>query len=137
VTANVFRQLLNKSKAAHITRSCDYRNLMLLLPFELSNLFRDEVEEHNRRRSGRPVVDPSEELIGVANVSLNWYKLLRQTTTAKAPADISRLRSLSLRYMLGFCMNFMTSDSDVTTCLPYPQVEATSMLTGHSRQSRY
>jgi hypothetical protein len=55
-TANVFRQLFDKSTAVRIRRSCDYRNLMLLLPFLLSYLFRNEVEEHNRRRSGRPVI---------------------------------------------------------------------------------
>jgi hypothetical protein len=53
----------------------DYRHLMLLLPFCLSNLFREEVEEHNSTHPGAAVVDPSEELIGVTNVFLRWYKL--------------------------------------------------------------
>ncbi len=39
------------------------------------------------------VVDQSEELIGVANILLDWYELFRQTTPAKAPADFSRLHS--------------------------------------------
>jgi hypothetical protein len=61
-TTNVFKQLEDKQKAAHNTRSCDYRHLMrLLLPFSLSNLFREEVEEHNSTHPGAAVVDPSEE----------------------------------------------------------------------------
>ncbi len=52
-TTNVFNQLEEKHKAARRTRACDYRHLMLLL---------------------------SEELIGVTNVFLRWYKLFRQTT---------------------------------------------------------
>ncbi len=97
-TTNVFRQLADKKKAARNTRSCDYRHLMLLLPFILSNLFKEEVDKHNSQHHGAPVIDPSEELIGVTNVFLRWYKLFRQTTPAKTPADIGTLRSLSHRY---------------------------------------
>jgi len=98
-TTNVFKQLEDKQKAARNTRSCDYRHLMLLLPFCLSNLFREEVEEHNSTHQGAAVVDPSEELINVTNVFLRWYKLYRQTTPGKTAADITLLRSLSLRYV--------------------------------------
>ena len=98
-TTNVFQQLEDKKKAARNTRSCDYRHLMLLLPFCLSNLFREEVEEHNSTHPGAAVVDPSEELINVTNVFLRWYKLYRQTTPGKTAADITLLRSLSLRYV--------------------------------------
>ena len=97
-TSNVFRQLQDKKKAARNTRSCDYRHLMLLLPFILSNLFRKEVDEHNQRNRDQPVVDPSEELIGVTNVFLRWYKLFRKTTPGKTPTDIGTLQSLSNRY---------------------------------------
>ncbi len=72
-TTNIFRQLKEKQKAARTARSCDYRHLMLPLPFILSNLFRKEVDEHNSHHRGAPVIDPSEELnqlIGVANVFL-------------------------------------------------------------------
>jgi hypothetical protein len=99
-TTNVFKQLAEKQKAARNTRSCDYRHLLLLLPFILSNLFREEVEEHNthhRAAAAAPVIDPSEELIGVTNVFLRWYKLFRQTTPAKTAAEINILRSLSDR----------------------------------------
>ena len=98
-TTNVFKQLEDKQKAARNTRSCDYRHLMLLLPFCLSNLFREEVEEHNSTHPGAAVVDPSEQLINVTNVFLRWYKLYRQTTPGKTAADITLLRSLSLRYV--------------------------------------
>ena len=98
-TTNVFRQLQDKKKAARHTRACDYRHLLLLLPFILSNLFRDEVHEHNSHHSRPPVIDPSEELIGVANYFLRWYKLFRQTTPGKTPADIQILRTMSRRYV--------------------------------------
>ena len=74
-TSNVFWQLQDKKEAARLTRSCDYRHLMLLLPFILSNLYCEEVDKHNRSYCCHPVVDPSEELIGVTNVFLRWYKL--------------------------------------------------------------
>jgi hypothetical protein len=96
-TTNVFKQLDEKQKAARHTRACDYRHLLLLLPFILSNLFREEVEEHNTHHRAAPVIDPSEELIGVTNVFLRWYKLFRQTTPGKTAAEINILRSLSDR----------------------------------------
>ena len=98
-TTNVFKQLQDKEKAARHTRACDYRHLLLLLPFILSNLFREEVEEHNSTQRGNRVVDPSEELISVTNVFLRWYKLFRQTTPGKTAADINILRTLSHRYI--------------------------------------
>ena len=97
-TTNVFKQLADKNKAARNTRACDYRHLLLLLPFILSNLFRDEVEEHNSYHRGPPVIDPSVILIGVTNVFLRWYKQFRMTTPGKTAADIGTLRALSLRY---------------------------------------
>ena len=105
-TCYVFKQLEEKQKASRSTRACDYRHLLLLLPFILSNLFRDEVEEHNLHHPGNPVADPSEELIGVANVFLRWYKLFRQTTPGKTGAAINTLRSLSNRQI---CIIFIIS----------------------------
>ena len=114
---NVFKQLEDKQKAARNTRSCDYRHLMLLLPFSLSNLFREEVEEHNSTHGGAPVVDPSEELIGVTNVFLRWYKLFRQTTPGKTAAYINILRTLSHRYSYyehythySYCLYYLNYD---------------------------
>ncbi len=99
-TANVFKQLADKNKAARHTCACDYSHLLLLLPFILSNLFRDEVEEHNlnSHHRGPPVIDPSVILIGVTNVFLRWYKQFRMTTPGKTAANIGTLRALSLRY---------------------------------------
>ncbi len=97
-TTNFFKQLAEKQKAARNTRACDSRHLLLLLPFILSNLFRDEVAEHNCNHCSDLVVDPSEVLVGVSNLLLRWYKLFRMTTPAKTPADIETLRFLSLRY---------------------------------------
>ena len=37
-TTNIFKQLEEKQKASRRTRSCDYRHLLLILPFILSNL---------------------------------------------------------------------------------------------------
>ena len=59
-----------------------------VLPFILTNLLREEVEEHNSHHSGSPDVDPSQDLIRVTNVLLRWYKLFRQTTSAKTPSDV-------------------------------------------------
>ncbi len=75
-SANIFRQLQDKKKGARNTRATDYRHLLLLLPFILPNLFREEAEEHNHKHRAH-VVDLSEELIGVANIFLRWYKLFR------------------------------------------------------------
>jgi hypothetical protein len=97
-TTNVFKQLAEKKKAARHTRACDYRHLLLLLPFILSNLFRDEVAEHNSQHRDALIVDPSEVLIGASNLFLRWYKLFRMTRPGKTPADIETLRTLSLRY---------------------------------------
>ncbi len=88
---NVFKQLEEKQKAARNTRACDYRHLLLLLPFILSNLFRDEVEEHNSHNRGANVVDPAEELVGVTNVLLRWYKLFRRTIPRKTSTEIDIL----------------------------------------------
>ena len=72
---------------------------MLLLPFILSNLFREEVDGHNKSNRGHPVFDPSDELIGLTNVFLRWYKLFRNTSPGKTPSDIGTLQSLSTRYV--------------------------------------
>ncbi len=66
----------------------------------MSNLFREEVQALNSRHRGHnPLIDPFEELIGVANVFLNWYMLFRRTTPGKTPANITNFHSLSHRYI--------------------------------------
>jgi len=64
-----------------------------------ANMFREEIDKHNSTHRHAPVVDPSEELIGVTNVFLRWYKLFRQTTPGKTATDINILRTLSHRYI--------------------------------------
>ncbi len=54
-TTNLFKQLEEKQKAARNTRSC---HLMLLLPFILSSLFREEVEEHDSAHRGSHLRTP-------------------------------------------------------------------------------
>jgi hypothetical protein len=124
--------------------------LMLLLPFCLSNLFREEVEEHNSSHPGAAVVDPVEELIGVTNVFLRWHKLFRQTTPRKTAADINLLRTLSLRYIfycahythystyfLGFCLNITHIALKASIFRNYPQTEVTLTCTEHFLMIRY
>jgi hypothetical protein len=95
---DVFKQLEEKQKAARHTRACDYRHLLLLLPFIFSNLFLDEVDERARLKSPRRSRCGSvKELIGATNVFLRWYKLFLQTTLGKTTAEINILRSLSER----------------------------------------
>jgi hypothetical protein len=89
-TANIFQQLQDKKKGGRNTRATDYRHLLLLLPFILSNLFREEVDEHKRKHRAY-VIDPSEELLGVANSFLPWYKMFRQNCRG----DIHFARSFS------------------------------------------
>ncbi len=60
-----------KEKDGRHTSATDSCHLLLLLPFILSNLFRDEVEKHNHNHRAHLV----NQLTGVANISLRWYKL--------------------------------------------------------------
>jgi hypothetical protein len=99
-TTNVFKQLAEEKKAARHTRACDYRHLLLLLPFILSNLFRDEVATNNSHHQYAPIVDPSEVLIGISNLFLRWYKMFWMSWPGKTPADIGTLRALCLRYII-------------------------------------
>jgi hypothetical protein len=102
-SANIFCQLQEKKRGARYTLATDYRHLLLLLPFILSKLFREEVAEHNSKHCAH-VVNPSEEPIGgsirgVANIFLRWYKLFRETSPGKTPESLLTLRSLSHRYI--------------------------------------
>ncbi len=57
------------------------------------------MDEYNNNHHGPPVVDPSKELIGVANVFLRWHHLFCRTTPGKTDVDISTLRALSHRFI--------------------------------------
>jgi hypothetical protein len=85
-----------KQKAVCNTCACDTAS-EAASALHFSNLFREEVEEHNMHHRGNPVVDQSEELIGVTYVFLRWYKLYPRTTPAKTAANINVLRSLPHR----------------------------------------
>ena len=64
----------------------------------IENLFSDEVKEFNQSRHGQPqVIDPSSELVTVANTFMSWCKFFRRVTPAKSPADIATLQILSDR----------------------------------------
>jgi hypothetical protein len=118
-TSNVFKQLEEKQKAARHTRAYDYRHLLLLLPFVLSNVFHVEVEEHNTRDQDAHVVDPSEELVGVANIFQCWFKKFHQVIPAKTSADINILRSLSHRQCIIYIMHIMSTIQFIHIILHY------------------
>ena len=99
-TTFVFMHLYQTSKNSTKCRATDFRHLLLLLPFILDNLFSDEVDQFNSSRQGQPkVIDPSSELIAVANTFLSWYKLYRRITPAKTLDEIATLQQLSHRYL--------------------------------------
>jgi len=81
-------------------RATDWRHLLLLIPFILDNLLRDEVAAYNRTsgRGAAALVDPSGEIIEVANTFLSWYKLYRRTTPPKVQQDVNTLLALGNRY---------------------------------------
>ncbi len=109
-TSNVFWQLQDKKITARNTRFWDYHSLMLLLPFFLYNLLKfcsvlrwmsitSITEALGVGVCRSPAIDPSGELIGVTNVFLHWYKLLRKIMPGKTPSDIVTLLSLSTGYV--------------------------------------
>ena len=69
----VFLQLLDKNKTSRHLRATDYRHILLVSPFILDNLLSDEVKDYNsKRKHGEPeIIDPSAELIAVANTFLS------------------------------------------------------------------
>jgi len=66
--ASIFEYLQIHGKTHSSIRAADLRHLLLLLPFVLDNLLKDEVDKYNRDKAqGSDVlVDPSEELVMVA-----------------------------------------------------------------------
>ena len=97
-TTTIFAQLASKNKTSRHFRATDYRHLLLVVPFLLDTLFIAEVDDYNRSNPELPdLIDPSGELIVVANTFLSWYKLFRRITPAKTDDDIITLRILSHR----------------------------------------
>ena len=91
--ASIFEYLQIHGKTHSSIRAADLRHLLLLLPFVLDNLLKDEVDKYNRDKAqGSDVlVDPSEELVMVANTFVSWYKLFRRTNPPKTPRDVQTL----------------------------------------------
>ena len=81
-------------------RAVDMRNLLLLLPFLLHNLFEEEVEEYNSKNPFDPIIDPSDECIGIVLLLIDWHLLFRRRFPPKDEVDIQDLQVLSLRYLL-------------------------------------
>ena len=82
-------------------RAADLRHLLLLLPFVMDNLLRDEVDKYNQEkaRGSAALVDPSEELVLVANTFVSWYKLFRCTNPPKSPQDVRTLTTQADRLL--------------------------------------
>lgn len=98
VTARIFQQLYSNKKPSSKIRAADFRHLLLLLPFVLDSLFRNEVDAHNRIAGhSEQLVDPSSELVEVANTFLAWYKLYRQITPGKNMEDVAGFTDLGKR----------------------------------------
>ncbi len=70
---HVFDSIRKSSKVPGKVRAVDMRNLLLLLPFLLHNLLEEEVEEYNRKNPFDPIVDPSDECIGIVLLFIDWY----------------------------------------------------------------
>lgn len=93
--ANLFDHLQTNGKASASIQAADFRHLLLLLHLVLDNLFREEVDQYNRARAPgtAELLDPSEELVTVANTLVSWYKLFRRTNPPKHPQDVQTLTS--------------------------------------------
>jgi hypothetical protein len=94
---NVFDSIRRTEQNPCRVRAKDMRNLLLLLPFLLHNLFEEEVEEYNRPNPFDPITDPSDQCIGIVLLLIDWYHLFRQRFPPQDEVDIQNLKDLSLR----------------------------------------
>ncbi len=94
---NVFDSIRRNDKVPGRVRAVDMRNLLLLLPFLLHNLLEEEVEGYNSIHPFDPIVDPSNECIGIVLVFIDWYRLYRRRYPPKDEVDIQDLQGQSLR----------------------------------------
>jgi hypothetical protein len=95
---NIFDSIRRTDKIPGRVRAVDMRNLLLVLPFLLHNLLEEEVEEYNSTHIFDPIVDPSNEMIGIVLLFIDWYMLFRRRYPPKDEVDIQNLQGLSLRY---------------------------------------
>ncbi len=103
---NVFDSIRRTDRIPSRVRPVDMRNLLLMLPFLLHNLLEEEVAEYNGTHIFDPIVDPSNECIGIVLLFIDWYMLFRRRYPPKEEVDIQDLQSLSLRYLLTVHIKF-------------------------------
>ena len=93
----VFNYLRVHRKIPPKVRAMDMRHILLLLPFLLDGLLADEVLEHNRLHPLNPAVDPSDEVIGITLLFIQWYNLYRRRYPPKDAVDIQDMAKLGDR----------------------------------------
>ncbi len=103
---NVFDSIRKTNKIQCRERAVDMRNLLLLLPFLLHNLFEEEVEEYNSMNPFDPITDPSNECIGIVVLVIDWYHLFRRRFSPKDKVDIRDLQALSLGHLLTYAASY-------------------------------
>ena len=96
----IFESIRKTGRTPGRVRAVDMRNLLLLLPFLLHNLLEEEVAEYNSTNFFDPIVDPSNECIGIVLLFIDWYMLYRRRYPPKVEVDNQDLQSLSFRYLL-------------------------------------
>jgi hypothetical protein len=98
--AGLFEYLVENSKPPSKVRAQDMRHILLVLPFLLHDLVREEVEDYNsKHQECQALVDPSSELIDVTLSLLTWYRLFRRSEPAKDDEDLRELKELGDRYL--------------------------------------
>ncbi len=98
--AGLFEFLVENSKPPSKVRAQDMRHILLVLPFLLHDLVREEVENFNsKHQECQPLVNPSSELIDVTLLLLTWYRLFRRSEPAKDDEDLLELKELRDRYL--------------------------------------
>ncbi len=68
------------------------RHTLLLLLFLLDGLMADEVLEYNKAHLLNPILDPSNKLIGITMLFIQWYNLYSRRYPPKDEVDIRLLR---------------------------------------------
>ena len=101
----IFESLRKESKIPARVRAVDMRNILLVLPFLLHNLLEEEVEEYNSNNPFDPVVDPSDECIGIVLLFIDFYHLFRRRYPPKDEVDIQDLQVLSLLYLFNLSIH--------------------------------
>jgi hypothetical protein len=100
-TATVFEQLQKDGTINSRVRAVDFRHLVLVLPYVIVGLFRDEVAAFNEGiRSADAISDPSVEIADVCLALLEWYHLLRRKIPSKDCVDIDNLARLGRKYVV-------------------------------------